>query len=55
LKIKETAKRKNKLREKYDVPIPSDKELFKQIARVNLLERRDVHKLVLERALERAS
>jgi hypothetical protein len=36
LKIKETAKRKNKLREKYDVPIPSDKELFGQIAKDKL-------------------
>jgi hypothetical protein len=34
--IKEIAKRKNKLREKYDVPIPSDKELFGQIAKVKL-------------------
>jgi hypothetical protein len=36
LKIKETAKRKNKLREKYDVPIPSNKELFEQIAKDKL-------------------
>jgi hypothetical protein len=36
LKIKETTKRKNKLREKYDVPIPSDKELFGQIAKDKL-------------------
>jgi hypothetical protein len=36
LKIKEAAKRKIKLREKYVVPIPSDKELFGQIAKDKL-------------------
>jgi hypothetical protein len=36
LKIKETTKKKNKLREKYDVPIPLDKELFGQIAKDKL-------------------
>jgi hypothetical protein len=36
LKIKEITKKKNKLREKYDVPIPSDKELFRQIAKGRL-------------------
>jgi hypothetical protein len=36
LKIKEATKRRNKLREKYDVPIPSDKEFFGQIAKDKL-------------------
>jgi hypothetical protein len=36
LKIKKISKRKNKLREKYDVPISFDKELFGQIAKDKL-------------------
>jgi hypothetical protein len=52
--IKETTKRKNILREKYDVPIPSDKEsCLDKLLKTSLLKRRDVHRLWLERAFER--
>jgi hypothetical protein len=39
--LKETAKRKNKLGEKYDVLVPSDKELFGQIAKDKLAREKE--------------
>jgi hypothetical protein len=55
LKIKETTKRKNKLREKYDVPIPSNKELFRQIAKDKLAREKGCSQTSVGEGLERAS